>query len=74
MKTFPLLTGSVLAALAVSLTLVSCGDKDAESADPPERKSSPKANPVDSGTDGREKATPPVDLESEVIGYWAPDT
>ncbi len=74
MKTFPLLTGSVLAALAVSLTLVSCGDKDAESSDPPERKSSPKANPLDSGTDGREKATPPVDLENEVIGYWAPDT
>ena len=74
MKTFLLLTCSALAALAVSLTLVSCGDKDAEPSDLPERKSSSKANPVDSGTDGGEKATPPVDLESEVIGYWAPDT
>ncbi len=74
MKTFPLLTGSALAALAVSLTLVSCGDKDAESSDPSERKSSSKANPVGSGADAGEKITPPVDLESEVIGYWAPDT
>ena len=73
MKTSLSLTGPALAALGISLTLVSCEDKGAEPSDPPEKKSSSKANPVESGADGGEKATPPVDLESEVIGYWAPD-
>ena len=65
------LAGSTIAALGISLMTISCDNKS-ENAD-----SGSEPSKTDTGTaeekPAAEEAAPTGDLESQVIGYWAPD-
>ena len=65
------LVGSTIAALGISLMTISCDNKS-ENAD-----SGSEPSKTDTGTaeekPAAEEAAPTGDLESQVIGYWAPD-
>ena len=71
MKTQFSLAGSTLAALGISLMTISCDNKseNADSGSEPSKtdESTPEEKPP------AEEPAPTGDLESQVIGYWAPD-
>jgi len=84
-NTFPLI-GSTLATLGICLLAISCGDKNdnstatsQEETAPPAKEETaappkaPAAVPESDEKPAEEKPVPTGNLESQVVGYWAPD-
>lgn len=64
MKNTLSMIGSTMAAVGISLMAVSCGDKE-DTAD--------NGDPGDNKSGSGKPASATVDLEAQLLGYWAPD-